>query len=438
MDIRPPFSYQATVGIDWADQKHDVFVHFANGNSYRRKIDSRPEAIQEWLFELRSACAEGKIAIALEQRRGALFYQLCTHSNWIDLYPVNPHSLSSFRLTFFSSRAKDDPIDGQLLEELVRTHRDRLRPYQPEATTERKLYLYCRQRRSLLDLATKAELKLISTLKQYFPVTVSLFAAIGMKSDIALDFLSRWPTLHDLRRAKVHTLRSFFYAHNSRSQSLIEKRLQQIAEAHEVTDDLALIEPLVLTAKCLVAQLRQFNETINEFDRKIRELFKSHPDHFLFETLPGAGEKLAPRLLSLFGSDRSRWTDATDLQKYSGIAPVVERSGKSLWVHRRLSRGPSSSAKLFMSLLSKARDFLPGLISFTGVNARRENLTTALSAPWHSSGYALSSPAGRPTSLTMNPSMSTPSQKGLHPLHRLDGPPQTLEGPLEKLYESFD
>jgi transposase len=169
-------------------------------------------------------------------------------------------------------------------------------------------------------------------------VTVSLFAAIGMKSDIALDFLSRWPTLHDLRRAKLHTIRSFFYAHNSRSQSLIEKRLQQIADAHEVTDDSALIEPLFLTAKCLVAQLRQFHEIINEFDRKIRELFKSHPDHFLFETLPGAGEKLAPRLLSLFGSDRSRWTDATDLQKYSGIAPVIERSGKSLWVHRRLSR----------------------------------------------------------------------------------------------------
>ncbi len=338
MDIRPPFSYQATVGIDWADQKHDVFVRFANGNSYRRKIDSRPEAIQEWLLELRSTCAEGKIAIALEQRRGALFYQLCTHLNWIDLYPVNPHSLCSFRLTFFSSRAKDDPIDGQLLEELVRTHCHRLRRYQPEATTERKLDLYCRHRRSLLDLATKSELKLISTLKQYFPLAVNLFAAVGMKSDIALNFLSRWPTLNELHRAKTHTVRSFFYAHNSRSQSLIEKRLQQIGEAHNVTDDLALIEPLVLTTKCLVGQLRQFNQAINEFDHKIKELFKSHPDHLLFEGLPGAGEKLAPRLLSVFGSDRSRWTDATDLQKYSGIAPVIERSGKSLWVHRRLSR----------------------------------------------------------------------------------------------------
>ena len=88
----------------------------------------------------------------------------------------------------------------------------------------------------------------------------------------------------------------------------------------------------------LVGQLRQSNQVIKEFDRKIKDLFKSHPDHFLFENLPGAGEQLAPRLLSLFGSNRLRWVDATDIQKYSGIAPVIERSGKSIWVHRRLSR----------------------------------------------------------------------------------------------------
>ena len=73
-----------------------------------------------------------------------------------------------------------------------------------------------------------------------------------------------------------------------------------------MTDDLALIEPLVLTTKCLVGQLRQFNQAIREFDHKIKELFKSHPDHFLFESLPGAGEQLAPRLLALLGRPTSR------------------------------------------------------------------------------------------------------------------------------------
>jgi len=338
MNNRSQVLYKATVGIDWADQKHDVFVRFANGDCYRRKIASRPEAIQKWLLELRSACAEEKIAIALEQRRGPLFYQLCSHLNWIDLYPVNPLSLASFRQTFFSSRAKDDPVDSQLLEELVRTYGYRLRPYRPQPIAERKLDQYCRHRRSLVDLATQTELKLISTLKQFFPLVIQLFDGVGLKSDIALSFLSRWPTLPKLQKTKPNIVRAFFYAHNSRSQSLIEERLQHIREAQNVTDDPALSEPFVLTTKCLVGQLRYFKKVLKEFDHHIEQLFKSHPDHFLFASFPGAGEQLGPRLLALFGSDRSRWAASMDIQKFSGIAPVIERSGKSVWVHRRLSR----------------------------------------------------------------------------------------------------
>ena len=73
MDIPSPFPYKATVGIDWADQKHDVFVRFAKGDSYRRKIDSRPEAIQEWLLELRSACAEERSPLLLNNVVGLCF-----------------------------------------------------------------------------------------------------------------------------------------------------------------------------------------------------------------------------------------------------------------------------------------------------------------------------------------------------------------------------
>jgi hypothetical protein len=47
--------------------------------------------------------------------------------NWVDLYPINPQSRASFHQTFFSSQTKDDPVDSQLVEELVRTHGDRLR-----------------------------------------------------------------------------------------------------------------------------------------------------------------------------------------------------------------------------------------------------------------------------------------------------------------------
>jgi hypothetical protein len=48
-----------------------------------------------------------------------------------------------------------------------------------------------------------------------------------------------------------------------------------------------------------------------------------------------AGPHLAPRLLVAFGEQRERFESAAELQRYSGIAPVTERSGKKNWVHWR-------------------------------------------------------------------------------------------------------
>jgi hypothetical protein len=39
---------------------------------------------------------------------------------------------------------------------------------------------------------------------------------------------------------------------------------------------------------------------------------------------------------SAFGDQRERCRSADELQKYAGIAPVNERSGKKIWVHWRL------------------------------------------------------------------------------------------------------
>ena len=76
-------------------------------------------------------------------------------------------------------------------------------------------------------------------------------------------------------------------------------------------------------------------EAIKRFDIEIESVAKQHDDYALFTALPGAGPSLAPRLLVAFGEQRERYKTAADLQKYSGIAPVTERSGKKHWVHWR-------------------------------------------------------------------------------------------------------
>ena len=96
-----------------------------------------------------------------------------------------------------------------------------------------------------------------------------------------------------------------------------------------------MIEAKSAVVKVIAQLIRILVQGIAELDRKIEEEAAGHPDFFIFDSLPGAGPVLAPRLLSAFGSQRARYGSAQEMQAYSGIAPVIERSGKKKWVHFR-------------------------------------------------------------------------------------------------------
>jgi len=87
--------------------------------------------------------------------------------------------------------------------------------------------------------------------------------------------------------------------------------------------------------KVIVQLIRNLVKGIADLDEKIEEAAAAHPDFFIFESLPGAGAVIAPRLLAAFGSQRERYGNAGEVQSYSGIAPVTEKSGKKKWVHFR-------------------------------------------------------------------------------------------------------
>ena len=111
----------AFVGIDWADQKHDIVLCAATGNAQadHRSISSDPDALAEWALEMQGRFgSQGRILICLEQSRGALIYFLMGYECF-DLYPINPKQLSSYRVAFRPSGAKDDPVDGKLLCQLI-------------------------------------------------------------------------------------------------------------------------------------------------------------------------------------------------------------------------------------------------------------------------------------------------------------------------------
>ena len=96
-----------------------------------------------------------------------------------------------------------------------------------------------------------------------------------------------------------------------------------------------MIEAKQAVVQVIAQLLRSLLAGIANLDRKIEEATGAHPDSFIFESLPGAGAALAPRLLAALGSQRDRYDSADEVQKHSGIAPVTETSGKKKWVHFR-------------------------------------------------------------------------------------------------------
>jgi transposase len=243
--------------------------------------------------------------------------------------------LARYREAFRTSRAKDDPTDSHLLLDLLSKHRAQLRAWVPDTVEARTLQLLCEQRRKLVHSRVAVTNRLMSLLKQYFPQALEWVGDLASRQ--GCDFLAQWPTLAAVQRLRPATLRTFYQRHNCRKAAVIETRITQIAAAVPLTRDPAIVDPLSLVVQTYATQLRGLLHALKTFDARIAQTFAAHADHALFESFPGAGPVCAPRLAAAFGTDRTRWHSASEVQSYSGIAPVTERSGKALWVHHRLA-----------------------------------------------------------------------------------------------------
>jgi transposase len=325
--------FAAVVGIDWADKKHAWSLQAAGSEQRQRgEIPHTPEAVESWVSWLSASFDGQPIAVAVEQSRGALVFMLAKYAH-LHLYPIHSRSAAQFRTALYPSGAKNDPADADLLLDLLLHHRERFRRLQPDTEQTRLVQHLVEARRKLVNEKTRQLQRLTDKLKLYFPQVLDWFSEVD--SLLVGEFLQRWPTLEKLQKARPETLRSFFYRHNCRSQEVIEQRLKKISQAVPAIRDAAVIQAVVTMTQTLVELIACLRRGIAELEEQIQQANRAHPDFPIFDSFPGAGPALAPRLLAAFGSQRERYAAANDLQTFSGIAPVIEQSGKSKWVHFR-------------------------------------------------------------------------------------------------------
>ena len=256
------FEFTAFIGLDWADTKHDICIQPAD--SLTREFDRiahQPEQIEQWAYDMHRRFG-GPIAVMLELSKGPIVSALQKHDFFV-LFPINPSTLAKYREAFKPSRAKDDPTDAELAIDLVLRHQDRFKPLQPQSTQMRTLAHLVEKRRRLVDDRRRFANRLISALKAYYPQVVEWFS--HKETFVFCAFVTRWPTLQQVKRARRSTLERFFREHRVRRPHLIEMRIQAIRAATALTDDPAVINPGTLETLALARQLETTLELIREF-----------------------------------------------------------------------------------------------------------------------------------------------------------------------------
>lgn len=324
--------FAAWIGIDWADKKH-AWAMRVRGETQTQtgEMDHTPEAVESFFAGLAIRFPAGRIAVALEQSRGALIFMLNKYEHLV-LFPIHPNTLDHYRKSFYPSGSKSDPGDAALILEVLCKHPERLRRFQPDTVETRTLQFLVEARRDAVDDRTRYVNRLIAQLKLFYPQVLNWFDRVD--SIVVGEFLLKWPTLEHLKKAKPKTVARFLKDHRLGEMRTVEIQME-IEKAVPAIRDQAVLAAGQLIVKRLVGQLEALREAIAEHEARIDELTKAHPSYPIFAPLPGAGEAMLPRLIAAFGTDRSRYANASEIQRYSGIAPVTEASGKQKWVHWR-------------------------------------------------------------------------------------------------------
>lgn len=328
----PP--YDLVIGLDRSDAKADLcLIDSRTGERRRAVIATTPEALWEWLLQLRQQYPTARVGLCLEQPAVHLVTFLEAYV-WITLHPINPITLQKYREAFVTSRAKDDAKDAEYLADLLLAHHARLPAWAPEDSATRAVQQLVFHRRAVVDERTGLSNRLMALLKQYYPQALEL-CGTDLWRPLATAFLLKWPSLQAVQRVSSAKLRQFYHLHGSRSGQLLAARLALVARAVPVSDEGAVVESLVLRVQLICRQLRLLQQSVEEFDRRIAAACAVHPDRAIFASLPGAGPVLATRLLASMGAQRERFASAASLQCYTGVAPVTKRSGGSCYIHRR-------------------------------------------------------------------------------------------------------
>ncbi|MFQ5875417.1 MAG: transposase [Dehalococcoidia bacterium] len=312
------------IGLDWSKDHHHVCFMSPNGSQQASFEISHTATGFARLDEERAkfGVPATECLVALETAHNLVVDFLWARR--YQVYVIPPSVVKGSRGRYGVSGAYTDASSALLLADLLRTDRARFIPWHPDGTLARQM----RAKLSLIEALRKDinrwSNRLLAVLLRVYPHPVGLFSKLT--THICLHFLIAYPTPHAAQALSYQDFVSFCRQHGYPSAKLptLYAHLQSPRPEPDPVALLAYRDEIPFLARTLLPIVRHRAQLI----REVKKLFAQHPDHLVFESLPGAGDLLAPSLLVKFGDHRERFPSAAIPQALAGTCPYTKWSGK--------------------------------------------------------------------------------------------------------------
>ncbi len=338
-------------GVDWASQKHDVWLADANGKRLgKRTFEHSGEGLAQmcdWLIATSGGKSED-IHVAIEVPHGPVVETLLDRG--FKVYAINPRQLDRFRDRFSPAGAKDDSRDAETLSSSLRTDRRAFHEVSLASPAIIELREWSRMADDLRAGKIGHANRLREQLQRYYP------QLLQFDSDLAEEWILKlWeaaPTPAKAARLREAQVEKLLKRH--RIRRIGAAKVAAILKQPALTVAPGVTEAAVAHIRVLIESIRLFTQQLKEARRQLDRLCKllaepiasenrrrepEQPLVTILQSLPGAGRiVLAVLLAEAF--DVLQRADYAILRKLCGVAPVTRRSGKSRGVSRRLACNP--------------------------------------------------------------------------------------------------
>ena len=328
------------LGCDIGSETHYVRAIDTRGRELSRKalaFDNNAEGFQkahDWAVQLAASNDKKQIVLGLEPT-GHYWFCLAAWMvlNGISVVQVNPYAVKQTKELEDNSQQKDDRKDPKLIANLVKDGNYGM-PYLPE-----KVYAELRRlsmfREQLTEDRNRSMNRLHRETKIYFPEYKDAFGKID--GAFCMAVLKEAPFPEDILKLGGEGIGEIWHQAKLRGRGY--SRAAEIVKYAETSiglkDGTATGREAV---RWFAEKIMELDEELAEIENRLNEKCREIPHAENVLEIPGIGGKILSGILAEMG-DISRFDNAKELQKLSGLGLVSCSSGKHKGETRISHRG---------------------------------------------------------------------------------------------------